>query len=116
MSKQFRAPIAKIPLAKPRHFRFAAEELCASALGIQAIGEYDAWANAQQDKEQGAILQPDVFERIMAFTAMLTVPPYRGREWARREAKESLGYDKTNQSGQKAAVQPEDTGDGATNL
>lgn len=91
MSKQFRAPIAKIPLAQPRHFRFATEELCASALGIQAIGEYDAWANAQQDKERGAILQPGVFERIMAFTATLAAPPYRGREWAQRQAREAIG-------------------------
>lgn len=115
MTKQSWRNLPAPQLKQPRHYRFAAEETIANLLRIPPIGEYVPEFETKRD-EEGAILNADVRQRIQAFTATLTAPPYRGREWARREAKESLGYDKTNQSGQKAAVQPEDTGDGATNL
>lgn len=60
-------------------------------VSVAIVGTGEDMAESWQP-ERGAILQPGVFERIMVFTAMLTVPPYRGREWAQRQAREALGH------------------------
>jgi len=59
----------------------------AAAIVVTGEDMADTW-----QPERGAILQPGVFERIMTFTATLTAPPYRGREWAQRQAREAIGH------------------------
>ena len=80
----------KPQLLTPRTMRFAADEICATALHIAPVGQYDTWATWQREQKPGAITLGDA-ERIVAASAAWEAPQLRGLEWAQRAAAEAKG-------------------------
>lgn len=89
MTKQSWRNLPVPQLKQPRAMRFADSEIIANLLSIAPIGEYVLEVERKREDE-GAILNADVWRRIQAFTATMTAPPLRGREWAQRVAGEAM--------------------------
>jgi len=85
-----RSTTTKPQLLTPRTMRFADEEICATMLSIPPVGQYDPWADWEQETETGTITIADA-ERIIAESAAWDATPYRGREYAQRAAAEAKG-------------------------